>query len=821
MPTNGQSYAATYVNSIESFWEQEKNDSRAILLTEEKNRKAYMESLERSIRAADDDIRAWTKMSGDMNRAERKLLLDKQRLAYRSRGRASKAASAVRSGFDKTRLKAAKATAGSSEEANSIARILSGLKSAGEDDQVRNIVRQLQQSGRLTSMLAGEMAGLTGRAGSASKLSVGMGAYDALKEANAQAKRSGLQGVDDRVLRKAAAQLAGTAPGGLNEKAYEATMKVVSNKAASSVRSRASEDPANVIADELQGAGFDLETFMPAIEAFGLISRRSDLQQRLEKERSEVVSDIEGEAEQRFLERVGDVDTGLEFGGGFLGSMRFAAQNKQKDAELDTRIAGIDAEEAQLGAMSSDQKLLLRASGRASQSFAKHGANIPPGVSPELWKLGSQIAQMNKSGGFSSKEEAVVKARALMNQMPFSKNLSPEQRENNLLQLMEFSTIQQMGDFPPMPEDAALPEDNPDMDVDENRAQNTKKVGGTRSRKRKGKPGDPAVAVVLPEGQPVTVANIKSGATGKFSLSDIESKAIARLSRARTGNWLGEFGFDRGGVYITTKDGKKFRPDSNAANMRSGNKENIDTHLAERKQQNLLLSGKLQKKFIEKYGREDGQLKFNKFIGELATESQRAKSNPANELKKHFSGGVGNLGRGSITGPKSTQSYRRAAYYLKRQKKIAEQAHMATLLDIALAGDLSTAKNKQGKEVIQLSVAPYLRTKPKAAEALGLKPESEGDFETQLVESYAKKAKETDYQRRLDATHAKSKKPAEDFLGGQIVVEEEPQPLWESPDSFMWKRDDEGNLVSAPPTKEWKALNEDPGEDILLSAVDK
>ena len=71
---------------------------------------------------------------------------------------------------------------------------------------------------------------------------------------------------------------------------------------------------------------------------------------------------------------------------------------------------------------------------------------MPDGANPTLWQLGGQIATMNKNGGFANLEKMVQQARQLIADTPEGglNEMSPEQKQVALNQLLEFASMQQL-----------------------------------------------------------------------------------------------------------------------------------------------------------------------------------------------------------------------------------------------------------------------------------------------------------------------------------------------------------------------------------------
>ena len=459
MPSNAESFVDSYVTSLESYWNREREETKALLVKEEGNRAAYISSLEQSIRAADDDIRNWTNLQGTADRAERKLILDRQRLNIsrtKARRRGLRSASVAGEAFDKLEGKFAKAATGKGEKGINLSQAMSNMGSGSKQEQALALMDILSNETDLAGLIASSGTGALGSAGIESSVAAGSGIMRTLEERNTRG--AGL-GVDREVLQLAAAGMVGLWGANvpdqhqlLDPAMAKQLRGAVTQRANAAVSTASSGAEDKALADELERSGFLLEDFLPAMEASGLIQRREDLDRRLAEERAARQPDLEAETERRFLERVGTggAGEGLEFAGrGILGAFQFAAQEKRERRALDERRASLTARQGELDAMTPNSRLLQRTTGLAMGSYQKHGNNIPPGVSKELWELATQVANQSKSGGFSSRDDIVVQTRALVNQLKSLDGVSPEERENALEQTLEFFGMQKMGDYPP------------------------------------------------------------------------------------------------------------------------------------------------------------------------------------------------------------------------------------------------------------------------------------------------------------------------------------------------------------------------------------
>ena len=416
MPSNAESFANSYVNSVEVSWNREREEAKSLLVIEEGNRAAYISSLEQSIRAADDDIRNWTNLQGTADRAERRLILERQRLSLsraKSRRRGLRSGSVAGQAFDKLEAKFAKAATGKGEKGLNLAGAMAGSGGRSKEQQALALISILQNETDLAGLIATSRTGSQGTAGIESSVAGGSGIMRTLLERNARG--AGL-GVDREVLQMAAAGMVGLWGVGpeapvdhhqLLDPAMASQMRgAVAQRANTAVASASSGGEDKALADELERSGFLLEDFLPAMEASGLIR-------------------------------------------GLVGAFQFMGEGRQQQQELEAETTALAAEQAEFDAMTPNERLLFRTTGQAMGSFQKHGSNIPPGVSEDLWTLATQIANQSKAGGFASRDDIVVQARALVGQLDSTKNMSPEERENALEQTLEFYSMQKMGDFPP------------------------------------------------------------------------------------------------------------------------------------------------------------------------------------------------------------------------------------------------------------------------------------------------------------------------------------------------------------------------------------
>lgn len=500
MPSNAQTYTDLYVSSVEQRVNLEAEEAKSILVEEMKDNRAYIESIQDQIGALDDDIRSWTQLGGDVDRAERRLLLDQQRHLLnvsKERRRGARSSATVTRAFDDLRNKFSRTASGRGERGGvQLARAMG--RSRSEDAQAMSLVQSFGTETDLGALILKENVGRESPERTRERaLASGMGIYDALKE---RAQREGIR-VSDGVLRKAAAGMVGLwGPGVqdqsalLNEGMYNQARQAVVTR----TRSRSSSQNVSMpeaVSAELQASGFALDDILPTIEAMGLIDRRSALQQQLQQAQAQRVQDVEAELDRRILERTEGVGEGLPFvGRGFVGMMQFQAEGRQRREELAQRQAQNQSQRQFIDSLNPNERMLLRATGHGISSFQRHGVNRPPEVSDGLWSIGSQLATMAKAGGFADNNDIVVKARAMVNQLGEAEGVSPQVRDNMLGQALEFFVMQRQADFPepvqapveeeaPDPVDAALERGDPDARR-RNQADNADREGQAADARR-------------------------------------------------------------------------------------------------------------------------------------------------------------------------------------------------------------------------------------------------------------------------------------------------------------------------------------------------
>jgi hypothetical protein len=202
------------------------------------------------------------------------------------------------------------------------------------------------------------------------------------------------------------------------------------------------------VADDLESRGFAPFDFLPEMEVDALKARREKMQADLAAARAQRAeeSDLDSMLEQEMARRSRGIGEGLQFGGGLIGTLRFGAQTRRRLANATQGLEAAEAELGRLNAMSENERLVYEATARARQSYNRFGSSIPDGANPTLWQLGGQIATMNKNGGFANLEKMVQQARQLISDTPEGglNEMSPEQKQVALNQLLEFASMQQL-----------------------------------------------------------------------------------------------------------------------------------------------------------------------------------------------------------------------------------------------------------------------------------------------------------------------------------------------------------------------------------------
>lgn len=454
MPSNAQMSADYYALSIVDYWDKQRTEARALLIKEGDDNRAYIRSLETAIRAADDDIRGWAGVSDARERAEMQALVRRNKQAQadaRRRARNSnKAQKGAESALSKPEDKAAKAATGQAEGALGIGELFEGLKGQEDEKAIAEMVTSLGATGTdLARVLEEYKVGSPDSPGTRDqRIAVAHGVVRALE--SVKHRRRGA-GPSDRAMRIAAARLVGLPDNqAVLINTYDALVQEEVGKAASTVQS-ASTSGAGVaaVAADLEARGWEPFDFLPEMEVDALKARRSDLERKLAAAESEKVTDLDAALESEMGRRTRGVGEGLQFGGGLLGAIRFGAHNKRRMEAAETSLAEAEGKMSRLNAMSPNDKRLYIATARGMQSFGEYGSSRPTDADERLWGLGAQIATMHRSGGFKNAGAMVQNARALIEGVDAYKNLSPEEKEVLLDQVLEFSSMQQLEGFAP------------------------------------------------------------------------------------------------------------------------------------------------------------------------------------------------------------------------------------------------------------------------------------------------------------------------------------------------------------------------------------
>jgi len=546
MASNAQSFADLYLGRTTQYIEKDLSEAKESLVKQQKSNDAYLKYLMDTKKSLDDDIRSWVDLGGKVDRDERKLLLSQMKFQHQRKKDARRgvrsASSVITKTYSKVEEKAAKATAGAGAESGlTLATVLEGAsKTKNTKAQADAIAEQLLGDSSFTNALQsgagyGRRAGKEGaEAGEKLRLlsdgrhAFSMGMRRALVEANRF-------GVPEQAINMAISKITGTPDRMLNDKVYDAAKR---NKART-VSSKASAPGVkigNILTDQLLKDGFALDDFMPMLEAQNMMAQRADLQAKIAQAEAKRVGNIDAEAERILAEGV-DRGRGVPFAGrGLLGAIQYGGQVKDQMAETASFVADTDAYiseqktiDDELGAMSPNMRLLRRATGYGLSSFEKHGLNKPPGISEEIWSVGGQIAQMAKSGGFNDYEDLVVKARAMVNQLPNAAKVGNAQRENMLMEALEFYTMQKQGEFPVVEEAVVTEEEEQGIPSDR------------KSRRKRAKEADKK-KVELPVGvedaKPMTKQEKTKHRTTLFGLDKNQQEVLRRISSGKYGDLI-------------------------------------------------------------------------------------------------------------------------------------------------------------------------------------------------------------------------------------------------------------------------------------------
>ena len=546
MASNAQSFADLYLGSTTQYIEKDLSEAKESLVKQQKSNDAYLKYLMDTKKSLDDDIRSWVDLGGKVDRDERKLLLSQMKFQHQRKKDARRgvrsASSVITKTYSKVEEKAAKATAGAGAESGlTLATVLEGAsKTKNTKAQADAIAEQLLGDSSFTNALQsgagygrkagkeGAEAGEKGRLLSDGRHAFSMGMRRALVEANRF-------GVPEQAINMAISKITGTPDRMLNDKVYDAAKR---NKART-VSSKASAPGVkigNILTDQLLKDGFALDDFMPMLEAQNMMAQRADLQAKIAQAEAKRVGNIDAEAERILAEGV-DRGRGVPFAGrGLLGAIQYGGQVKDQMAETASFVADTDAYiseqktiDDELAAMSPNMRLLRRATGYGLSSFEKHGLNKPPGISEDLWSVGGQIAQMAKSGGFNDYEDLVVKARAMVNQLPNAAKVGNAQRENMLMEALEFYTMQKQGEFPVVEEAVVTVEEEQGTPSD----RKTRRKRAKEADKKKVEP-----PVVVEDAKPMTKQEKTKHRATLFGLDKNQQEVLRRISSGKYGDLI-------------------------------------------------------------------------------------------------------------------------------------------------------------------------------------------------------------------------------------------------------------------------------------------
>ena len=499
MPSNAQMFTDYYAKSVVDYWDKQRTEARALLVRERGEQDAYIKSLESAIRAADDDIRGWAQVSDARERATRQSILQADRnRAYAARARSRATSSAIRGATDamtKVESRLAQSSTGQAETASAFER------AQGRDIPDSEMIASLtSQMGGVGTDLAKDIAkyGLErgGTADEATRLAAAHGIRRTLRET---ARRNPGAGINENVINGTALNLVGLENTAVNRAkvgTYNDLVQAEGARAARTVQSAPTGAAGAVqVADDLESRGFAPFDFLPEMEVDALKARREKMQADLAAARAQRAqeSDLDTMLEQEMARRSRGIGEGLQFGGGLIGALRFGAQTRRRLADATKGREAAEAELGRLDAMSENERLVYEATARARQSYNRFGSSIPDGANPTLWQLAGQIATMNKNGGFANLDKMVQQARQLIADTPEGglNEMSPEQKQVALNQLLEFASMQQLeGWEAPQPAFQLEDEKIQGSDIEERinpstRLRNETERGNTATRRRK------------------------------------------------------------------------------------------------------------------------------------------------------------------------------------------------------------------------------------------------------------------------------------------------------------------------------------------------
>ena len=466
MASNAQVFSDYYAKSVVDYWDTQRAEARALLIKEGDDNSAYIKSLESAIRAADDDIRGWVTVSDTRERAEMQALVRRNKEVQReSRRRAKNSRSAQKaagSALSKPEEAAAKAATGQAETGSSLGMLFQGL---GEErvKSVDAVVSALSSGTDLVRVLEQYKSGSPG-SGASKDVRIAL-AHGIVRTAESVSHRKRGVGPSDKIIRLAAARMVGLAD---NEVArigtYDALRQEEIARAASTVQSaKSSGAGAAAVAADLEARGWDPFDFLPEMEVDALSDRRASLQKKLEEARSAKVPDLDAALEAEMVKRTEGVGQGLQFGGGFLGAMQFGAHNKKRLSAAQAGVAQSQAKIDRLDSMDPNERRLFLSTARALQAMKEGGSTRPHGANKTLWGFGEQISRLNAKGGFPDTGTMVTTARGLISESSEFKGLSEEELEQNLMEVLEFVSINTLtnkgGSTPNVPTSPEIPEE--------------------------------------------------------------------------------------------------------------------------------------------------------------------------------------------------------------------------------------------------------------------------------------------------------------------------------------------------------------------------
>jgi hypothetical protein len=499
MPSNAQMFTDYYAKSVVDYWDKQRAEARALLVRERGEQDAYIKSLEAAIRAADDDIRGWAQVSDARERADRQFILQADRnRAYAARARSKATSSAIRGATDamtKVESRLAQSSTGQAETAQAFESAQS--RDVPDSEMIASLTSQM---GGVGTDLAKDIAkyGLErgGSADEATRLAAAHGIRRTLRET---ARRNPGARINENVINGTALNLVGLENTTVNRSkigTYNALVQAQGARAAQTVQSAPTGAAGAVqVANDLEARGFDPFDFLPEMEVDALKARREKMQADLaaaQAQRAEG-SDLDAMLEQEMARRSRGIGEGLQFGGGLIGALRFGAQTRRRLADATKGLEAAEAELGRLNAMGENERLVYEATARARQSYNRFGSSMPDGANPTLWQLGGQIATMNKNGGFANLEKMVQQARQLISDTPEGglNEMSPEQKQVALNQLLEFASMQQLDGWEaPQPAFQLEDETIQGSDIEERidpstRLRNETERGNTAARRRR------------------------------------------------------------------------------------------------------------------------------------------------------------------------------------------------------------------------------------------------------------------------------------------------------------------------------------------------